>query len=513
MRMTKACGWRKSTPWHTRSMCADRTSELGRVMNVPLGAWAALALLVGFSGCMAGGVTETDLDPTAVSEQALSAGEEGWHGWEANFNGAPANVRSIAMAKGPIGGALEVFAVGEDGTIHHNFVNASGWHGWQAGFDFAPPGVALVALAQGPIGGALEVFAVARNGALYHNFLNASGWHGWEANFDGAPAGVTQVALAQGPINRALEVFAVTSTGTLYHNFLNASGWHGWEKGFNGAPAGVTQVAVALDLSGNSKGGSLEVLAVANGTLYRNYLNNGGWHGWDAGILSAFSSNVASVSLGWDRWSGALDVVALVRGRMYMNGYNSGRPGGGWSAMSGVDSVASVTMTTLETGPYLEMEIFALDSSGTLYRNWSGVSSYYPQGSQGFTAGFNGAPSGVSSVSLSIGPSQEVEVFAISHGSVYHNYLDYSLAAPTNLSVHATSRALILGWTDSSALEAGYRVIVSGTEQVVATVGKNATYAIVGSLLPNTTYCFGVQAYNATGVSPATKICGTTLAK
>jgi len=291
----------------------------------------------------------------------------GWDGWESMFDDAPSGVTSVAVARGPINGALEVFATTSSGTLYHNFLSSGGWHGWAPSFDGAPAGITSVAMAQGPIDGALEVFARTSTGTLYHNFLSASGWHGWAPSFDGAPAGVTSVALAQGPISGALEVFVTTSSGTLYHNFLSASGWHGWAPSFDGAPAGVTSVALAQ----GPIAGALEVFArTSTGTLYHNFLSTGGWHGW-APSFDGAPAGVTSAALAQGPISGAL-------------------------------------------------ETFATTSSGTLYHNFLSSGGWH-----GWAPSFDGAPTGATSVALAQGPiSGALEVFAAtSSGTLYHNFL------------------------------------------------------------------------------------------
>jgi len=207
----------------------------------------------------------------------LDGSGAGWHNWEQNFQGAP-KVSSIALGGK---GDLQVFAVGTDGTLYHNYLSGKDWHNWEQNFDGAPK-VSSVALGGE---GDLQVFAVGSDGALYHDFLNGGGWHGWAQNFDGAPR-VSSVALGgQGD----LQVFAVGSDGALYHDFLNGGGWHGWAQNFDGAPK-VSSVA----LGGQ---GDLQVFAVgSDGALYHDFLNGGGWHGWAQNFDGA--PKVSSVELG-----------------------------------------------------------------------------------------------------------------------------------------------------------------------------------------------------------------------
>jgi hypothetical protein len=77
----------------------------------------------------------------------------------ANFDSAPAKMQSVSAAMGATG-HLEVFAVGADGTLYHDWLDGQGaWHGWAPNFDNAPATVTSVTAVSGATGH-LEVFAV-----------------------------------------------------------------------------------------------------------------------------------------------------------------------------------------------------------------------------------------------------------------------------------------------------------------------------------------------------------------
>ncbi|WP_055524575.1 eCIS core domain-containing protein [Streptomyces graminilatus] len=328
--------------------------------------------------------------------------QESWHGWEANFDGAPSQVQSITAAMGAIG-YLEAFAVGDGGTLYHNYQDFRGsWHGWAANFDGAPSEVRSVTTATGA-NGDLEVFAVGGGGTLHHNYQDHQGnWHRWAAGFDGAPSGVRSVSAAIGA-SRNLEVFAVGDGGTLYRNWQDGNGgWHGWAANFDGAPPGVRSVTATIGAVGN-----LEAFAVGDGgTLHHNYQDfRGSWHGWAANFDGA-PSEVQSVTLATSTL-GYLEVFAVGGGgTLYRNYQDHQGSWHGWEAnFDGAPS--EVQSVTTADSPLVNLEVFAVGDGGTLYRNWQDGNG----GWHGWEANFDGAPPGVQSVTAAQGANGNLEVF------------------------------------------------------------------------------------------------------
>jgi hypothetical protein len=93
-------------------------------------------------------------------------------------------------------GRLELFAVGTDGPLWHQWQTAqsNGWSNWVS--RGPPPGANLVgAPALAPSAdGRLEMFAVATDGALWHQWQTAqsNGWSTWVSH--GPPPGANLVA-------------------------------------------------------------------------------------------------------------------------------------------------------------------------------------------------------------------------------------------------------------------------------------------------------------------------------
>jgi hypothetical protein len=87
-------------------------------------------------------------------------------------------------------------------------------------------------------------------------------------------------------------------------------------------------------------------------------------------------------------------------------------------------------------------------------------------------------------------------------------------AAPSNLRITGkTTSSLTLAWNDNSSDERQFYIHyfdADGQAQRVS-VGANATTHTIGSLVPNTQYCFTVQAESAFGLSAeSARVCGST---
>ena len=193
----------------------------------------------------------------------------GWNGWQPNFLGAP-KVSSVTTGNT---GNLEVFAVGLDGTLYHNWCSSDGWNDWQPNFMGAPK---VSSVTTGNTGN-LEVFAVGLDGTLYHNWCDSHGWNSWQLDFMGAPK-VSSVTTGN---TGNLEVFVVGLDGTLYHNWCSSGGWNSWQPNFNNVPK------VSKVVTGNT--GNLEVFAIGtNSILYHFWCSS---DGWQPGRLTTLGNN------------------------------------------------------------------------------------------------------------------------------------------------------------------------------------------------------------------------------
>jgi hypothetical protein len=152
----------------------------------------------------------------------LCAGGCGWSPWFALGGQWQPDHFSVA---GNVDGRLELFAVGTDGTLQHEFQNApnSGWSGW---FSLSPPWtpspaatVAGVAAARQD-DGRLMLATVDPNGRLLIDVQVAPGlfWAPW---FTAAGSGIAGPPAIGRNADGRLEVFAASSSNQLWHAFQN----------------------------------------------------------------------------------------------------------------------------------------------------------------------------------------------------------------------------------------------------------------------------------------------------
>jgi len=277
---------------------------------------------------------------------------DGWHGWTPDFDLAP-KLQSVFSA-GNQNGGLQVFAVGTDGTLHHNWLDSNGWHRWTRDFNAAPK---VRSIGAGNQNGGLQVFAVGVDGTLFHNWLDGDGWHGWTRNFDGAP--MVQ-SVATGNQNGGLQVFAIGADGTLLHNWLDDKGWHRWTPNFDGAPK------VQSVLCARNQNGGLQVFAVGkDGTLFHNWLDSSGWHGWTADFGGA-SKVLPMLTAGVQ--NGGLQVFAIgTDGRLGHNWLDSAGWHGWTSDFKGAPKVKIAFCAGNQNGA---LQVFAIGQDGTLQFNW-----------------------------------------------------------------------------------------------------------------------------------------------
>ncbi|MDX3458687.1 DUF4157 domain-containing protein [Streptomyces sp. ME02-8801-2C] len=350
-------------------------------------------------------VNNSQLDGTLYHDWQDKDG--GWHGWEADYDGAPPGVRAVTVHMGPVND-VRLFAVADGGTVYRNLrISGRGWQGWEV-FDGAPSGVQSITAQVGPNGN-LEVFAVGNNGILYHTWEDQKGvWYDWEANFDGAPSGVRSVTAEVGG-NGHLEVFAVGGDGTLYHNWLAQSGgWHGWEANYNGAPADMQSVTAQVGPNGN-----LEVFTVGNsGILYHDWQDqSGGWHGWEANFNGA-PAEVRSVTANIGG-NGHLEVFAVGGdGTLYHNWLAQSGGWHGWEANYN-GAPADVQSVTAQLSVNGHLEVFAIGNSGTLYHNWQDRDGGWHGWEANFDGASTGTPTGAQSAAMVASPDGNLEVFVI----------------------------------------------------------------------------------------------------
>jgi len=289
----------------------------------------------------------------------------------------PSSFASIAGAATNADGRVELFAVGSDGFMYHQWQTVPGsapWSGWTqlSGNTFVSgSGVARNA------DGRLEVFGVS---SADHGM-----WHTWQVTAGGAwnqtssgeswwyPLGGTFTAGVGAARNQdgRLEVFGIGGGGAMYHTWQTTAGggWAGWSSLGGSFDAGVGAVTNA--------DGRLEVLGLGGGgagggsAMYRLWQSSpgGGWAGsWASlgggflmgtGVAANADGRLEAFGVGNDdaTWHYAETAAG--------QGWNSD----GWSSLGGANrptpSVAGAT-----TNADGRVEIFTIDGSGGVQHSW-----------------------------------------------------------------------------------------------------------------------------------------------
>ena len=120
-----------------------------------------------------------------------------WSGW--NSLGGVVTSPPHAVAWGP--NRLDIFAVGQDHAVWHEWWDGANWGGWESlgGVVTSPPHTVAWGLNR------LDIFAVGQDHAVWHKWWDGANWGGWESL--GGVVTSPPHAVAWGP-NR-LDTFAV----------------------------------------------------------------------------------------------------------------------------------------------------------------------------------------------------------------------------------------------------------------------------------------------------------------
>ena len=277
-----------------------------------------------------------------VQERTQNAG-----GWNAFVAVGPlpngVTVRSTTVAVGTNNlGDLEIYVVGSDGSVWHDYssASASDWSGWSS---LASP-TSLIAgdvAAGSNYLGNQELYVRTTDGQVFHKFATpaqGTGWSNWDTMGRPAPGVRGDVSVGKNELGNQ-ELFIVGNDGQTYHNFATpnrGSGWNGWDPlGAPAPPAG--DVSAALNFVGNQ-----ELYYVgSDANVWHNYATPGagsGWAGWSilgrpngvTPVGDVFVQPRAFVVLG-EQWIRVSDAA----GRVFQDSQTPDR-GSGWSGWTSV---------------------------------------------------------------------------------------------------------------------------------------------------------------------------------
>ncbi len=199
-------------------------------------------------------------------------------GAAASFWGAPWNY-------------AEVFSARSGGGTGHLWWSSGGWNAFQ---DFKGTDLShLSTLVWGD--GRSEVFALGGDGAIWHNYWNTSvtDWSGWSSMGGALATGASAILWKDGHG----ELFAVDSAGVAWHNWSGnyPGGWSGWNS-LGGSLASHPVPARWAD-------GHVQLFARGtDGHLYQAYYTNNTWSAWQ--VLSASTTILGEPSVMVNRGNG-----------------------------------------------------------------------------------------------------------------------------------------------------------------------------------------------------------------
>ena len=188
----------------------------------------------------------TGVDGNVYHDYSTPGRGSGWSGFSSLGQPAIGGNSPVEAGRNNLNNQ-ELFIVGKDGYVYHKFATpgvGSGWSGWDT---LATPAGTTVAFGVHVGRNYLnnqELYVIGVNGTMYHNFATpgkGSGWNGWD------PVAPLPRAAARGDVNVGLnflgnqELYFVGSDNQVYHNYSTpglGSGWSSWST--LGSPSGLT---------------------------------------------------------------------------------------------------------------------------------------------------------------------------------------------------------------------------------------------------------------------------------
>ena len=272
-------------------------------------------------------------------------------------------------------GRLEIFYVGTNGNIYHNWQTApnGGWSG-----EVPLGGTAQQICVARNQDGRLEVFYIGTNQQLYHNYQVTpnGGWAG-EQGIDGGFGIIKdkafQLCVGQNQDGR-LEIFYIGTNFNLYRRRKTASNGNDWEneERIDGGFGIIRDTAFQLCV-GQNQDGRLEIFYVGtNLFLYHNWQtapNGTDWHGEERFGNGWFPDTAYRICVGRNK-DGRLEVFYIGTNLQLYHNYQV-VPNGSWAgeeSLSGLlDSAQQICVGQNQDG---RLEIFYVGTNFKIYHNW-----------------------------------------------------------------------------------------------------------------------------------------------
>ncbi len=188
----------------------------------------------------------TGVDGNVYHDYATPGLGTGWSGWSSLSQPAGGAASDVQVGRNNLGNQ-ELYVVGRDGTVSHRYATPGSGPGWSDWNSLGAPAGTTVAFGVHAGRNYLdnqELYVVGTNGVMYHNFATpgkGSGWNGWDPMVP--VAGVTP----RGDLNVGLnflgnqELYFVGSDNQVYHNYSTPGLGTGWST-FSplGTPSNLT---------------------------------------------------------------------------------------------------------------------------------------------------------------------------------------------------------------------------------------------------------------------------------
>jgi hypothetical protein len=164
-------------------------------------------------------------------------------------------------------GRLDLFTVGSDAAMYHQFYIGTTWSGW---VDYLGGDCISAAAAVSRSPNLIDLFVIGSDHAMYQQWFDGTNWSGWARNLGGYC--LYGGAAASWAANR-LDLFTTAGDGAVYQKSWDGTAWGDWQSlgGFAiSAPAAVSAAANTIDL----------FVLGADHQLYHNHFSNSVWSGW-----------------------------------------------------------------------------------------------------------------------------------------------------------------------------------------------------------------------------------------
>lgn len=289
-------------------------------------------------------------------------------------NAAPVAVQGCS-------GLLSLFCLDQNGalwTISQN-VSAGGWGSWTP--LGTPAGVSLATLAAGPNqDGRLQVFAIDSGNSLHTVYETAPGvWSAW--NVLAPPAAspsITNLAVDQN-LDGRLEVFAIGTDKVIHHIAQTApnNGWSSWASFGTPSGFGISPTTVAV---GQETDGRLTVFTAGTGlpslSAVQQTTPGNGWSAWMSIANSEILAPMVDALVVGRNQDGRLQVFVIYpsgpfgAGVWYSDEQSPNETWNEWETLGAPSGGVSLVTLTVERNEDGRLELFSLDSSGTVWHNW-----------------------------------------------------------------------------------------------------------------------------------------------